>query len=407
MSIHANKSKVTGKVSSYTVRYRDHDDVQQRRTFPTKAAAKEFDLNIAVAKSQGSTTTAYVKRSQTFREVAEAALASVAADDRKANTREGYDLAYRVHIYPVFGDRRINTITSQEVEAWLTTMRTKVSKRTKKRLSASSVHGYWIALNTVFKYAHRHGLTASNPCDAVKKPRVKVEKRQDFPLLPGHVMKLSRILDEHAPYGFLVRFASHTGLREGELAALTIADVTSMGRVAPEVRVERSVRRVKGGWRVDTPKTAAGKRSVPLPRALREELEDYLGQHPYRHDPTAPLWPGRIPGSAGDPRGLDYDRQFDIGSVIRYYFKPALKALGLVGVRWHDLRHYYATVMISQIGRGAQYTLYEVSRWMGHASYQTTVDVYGHLLDVRPNVDVLDDIMRDADTGPTPLRALG
>lgn len=83
--------------------------------------------------------------------------------------------------------------------------------------------------------------------------------------------------------------------------------------------------------------------------------------------------------------------------MIRYYFKPALKERGLVGVRWHDLRHSYATVMISMIGKGAQYTLYEVSRWMGHASYQTTVDVYGHLLDARPNVDVLDDIMAAAE----------
>lgn len=316
-----------------------------------------------------------------------------------------------MHIYPTFGDRRINTITSVEVEAWLKEMRNKDSERTKKKkLSASTVHGAWIALNTVFEYAHRHGLTAANPCEAVKKPRVKVEKRREFPLQPGHVMKLSRLLDSHAPYGLLVRFAPHTGLREGELAALTVADVTSMGKVATEVRVERSVRRVKGGWKTDTPETAAGRRSTPLPRALRDELAAYLAEHPHRDDPSAALWPGRIPGSGGDPRGLDYDRQFDIGSVIRYYFKPALKELGLVDIRWHDLRHYYATVMISMIGKGAQYTLYVVSRWMGHASYQTTVDVYGHLLDARPNVDILDDIMSAAEAEAAvlaPIHALG
>lgn len=96
--------------------------------------------------------------------------------------------------------------------------------------------------------------------------------------------------------------------------------------------------------------------------------------------------------------------------MIRYYFKPALKDLGLVGVRWHDLRHYYATVMIPMIGKGAQYTLYEVSRWMGHAGYQTTVELYGHLLEAKSNVDVLDDIMAaaEADAGwVRPLRALG
>lgn len=101
------------------------------------------------------------------------------------------------------------------------------------------MQGAWIAINTVLKCAHRHGLIAANPCGAVKKPRVKVEKRREFPSQPGHVAQLTRLLDSHAPHGLPVRFAAHTGLREGELAALTVADVTSMGRIAREVRVER------------------------------------------------------------------------------------------------------------------------------------------------------------------------
>lgn len=67
--------------------------------------------------------------------------------------------------------------------------------------------------------------------------------------------------------------------------------------------------------------------------------------------------------------------------------------------------------MISMIGKGAQYTLKnQVSRWMGHASCKTTVDVNGHMLEATPNVDVLDDIMAaaEADAGSLrPLRALG
>lgn len=413
MSIHANKSKVTGKVISYTVRYRDHADEQQRHTVKgtgMHAAAKEFELNIAMAKSQGATTTAFIKKAQTFREVAQAALDAVGDDDRKDKTREGYDIAYRIHIYPVFGDRRINSITSREVEMWLKDMRTKNSERTKKPLSKNSVHGYWVALNTVFKYAHRHSLIATNPCDAVKKPRVKLDKHRHFPLQPGHVRRVAALLDAFAPCGFLVRFAAHTGLRSGELAALRIADVTSMGRVSGEVRVERSVRRVEGELVIDTPKTESGKRTVPLPRALREELVEYLEQHPYADDPDAALWPGRIPGTGGDPRGLDYNREFDIDSVKRYYFrKHALKPLGITGVTWHHLRHYYATVMISRIGKDAPFTLYDLSRWMGHASYQTTVDVYGHLLEARPSVDVLDTVMEAAEdrlSNVIPLRVV-
>lgn len=87
MSIHTNRLE-SGRVT-YTVRYRDHADEQQRRTFRTKAEAKDFELNISIAKANRSTTTAYVKRAQTFRDVADAALASVADDDRKDKTRDG------------------------------------------------------------------------------------------------------------------------------------------------------------------------------------------------------------------------------------------------------------------------------------------------------------------------------
>ena len=75
-------------------------------------------------------------------------------------------------------------------------------------------------------------------------------------------------------------------------------DVTSMGRVAGEVRAERSLHRAKGEWKIDTPKTKAAS-VVPLPRALREELAEYLEQHPHADDPDAALWPGRIPGTGG------------------------------------------------------------------------------------------------------------
>lgn len=66
-------------------------------------------------------------------------------------------------------------------------------------------------------------------------------------------------------------------------------------------------------------------------------------------------------------RMLDYDRQFDAGSMERYYFKPALAQLGLSGYSWHDLRHYYASLCAA-----AGIEIRKVSRWMGHANINTT-----------------------------------
>lgn len=74
--------------------------------------------------------------------------------------------------------------------------------------------------------AAKYRLITSDPCAVVDKSTVpKVERTY---LLPGHVRKLATILDDAAPYGLILRFAAFTGLREGELAALRIGDVSLM-----------------------------------------------------------------------------------------------------------------------------------------------------------------------------------
>lgn len=144
------------------------------------------------------------------------------------------------------------------------------------------------------------------------------------------------------------------------------------------------MQRVKGGWSVGTPKSARSTRDVPLSRDLLAELGAYLEQHPHRLDGDAALWPGRVPGGYGDLRApLDYDRQFDVASVYRHYFKPALARLGLPAVRWHDLRHFYASACAA-----AGIEIRKVSRWMSHANINTTDSIYTHLFNGSHDADM-------------------
>lgn len=133
-----------------------------------------------------------------------------------------------------------------------------------------------------------------------------------------------------------------------ELSLLRIRDVNLLHC---RVEVRRTLHRVKGGWEIGTPKSARSVRDVPFGRSLSGELAEYIAQHPRLNEPEAPLCPGRVPGGNGDVRLLDYDRQFDVSSVIRYYFKPPLAQLGITGVRWHDLRHFYASVCAAGTAR--------------------------------------------------------
>lgn len=170
------------------------------------------------------------------------------------------------------------------------------------------------------------------------------------------------------PTGALIRFAAYTGLRAAEITGLRVRDLNLS---AGHVEVRQTIRKVNGEWLTDTPKSVRSTRNVPLlNRALVAELRELLLAHPRSGDPDALFWPARENGS----RRLDYGRPIDVGGVRRYYLRSATAALGMPQMRFHDLRHTYASLMFA-----AGFKPYEVSRWMGHANVSTTDGIYAHL----------------------------
>lgn len=382
--------------TAYEVRWKVNGTFKQR-TFTVKREAERFALKVENEIADGNSTDALVKSSKTFREVAEASMAASTAQ-LKPKTAAGYELAYRLHIYPTLGARRINSITSLDVEAWIADMQTKIAPKTGKRYSPASVHGAFVALSKAFAYAVKHRLIGANPCTVVDKPRVPQVERRFFH--PSEVTAIASALDAYPPYGLIVRFAAATGLRQGELAALRVGDVKLFAR-QPVVQVRRTIARTKGGWAVGSPKTSRGTRDVPLSRTIATELQAYLAQHPYASSSDAQLWPGRIPGGAGDVRALDHARQFDAPSMERYYFKPALAQIGIEGMTWHDLRHYFASLCAA-----AGYDIRFVSRWMGHANINITDSTYTHLFNENHDMDALDSAAERARATMSPVASL-
>ncbi len=164
-----------------------------------------------------------------------------------------------------------------------------------------------------------------------------------------------------------------------------------------------SRKRSGGQWIEDTPKSVKSTRRVPLPGWLAERMADYLRDHPHADDPAAPLFPGkykgghthgkRTPGSR-PARSANWAEPIEPTLFYKNVLKPALLAAGLpastpargdrpaeAGVRLHDLRHTFATMALDD---GHDYR--EVSEWLGHADYATTLRVYAHWIpDTREN----------------------
>jgi hypothetical protein len=124
--------------AAYEVRWRQAGRFKQR-TFKVRRDAERFALRVEDEVEQGNSTDIYVRRSNTVREVVEASM-KAAEGKLKPNTLAGYELAYRLHLLPTFGTRRVTSVTSQDVERW-------VAELSAKGLSPASVRGTFVALN--------------------------------------------------------------------------------------------------------------------------------------------------------------------------------------------------------------------------------------------------------------------
>ena len=229
-------------------------------------------------------------------------------------------------------------------------------------------------------------------------------------------------------YGFAVLFAAHTGVRASELQGLRVQDVTlsDLSGTVGNVRVVRTASRRTGKWTYGTPKSdASTDRVIPLASWLADELRDYLAHtHPFaaKH-PHAPLFPGRrtrasrtaapydslSATSVGEEeaqlRHAEFIASFDWGhpvvadNLYDNYLQPACKALGLGSVRFHDLRHTFATMNLSA---GEHYM--QVSKWLGHSSFVLTLSTYADY--IREDEVVEPKVGRGTPRGPSNILKL-
>lgn len=274
----------------------------------------------------------------------------------KAHTLYKYKNALKCHVRPVLGDYYISKITPNDV-------RQLMSKLIKVR-SAKTTNNILTMLKTIFKYARRWGYIRISPCEDVDKYRVE---RQEMDYLnPQEIQVLLKHCDE--PFKTFVLTAVLTGMRKGELLGLQWGDIDWNSNT---IFVRRSLKWKSGynspdgstGWYFDTPKTRYSVRAVALTPRLKEALEI--------HRIHAPVNEHDLVFCNKDNNPLDPD------NIIKRYFQPALRMAGLRTIRFHDLRHTYTSLLIAQ-GENVKF----IQSQLGHASIQTTMDRYGHLLPV-------------------------
>jgi integrase len=293
----------------------------------------------------------------TFQEYLTRWLANSVRDTVRSTTYERYEQITRKHIVPEVGRVKLKALTPAHVRGLY-------RKKLEAGLSPRSVQYVHVTLHKALKQAVRDGLVPRNATEAVKPPQVRREEIR--PLTPEQVRMLFGAAKGDRLEALYV-MAVTTGLRQGELLGLKWDDVEVE---AGTLQVRRTLTTAKGGPVLSAPKTKASRRTVKLSQTALEALRSHLERQLDEIDRVGSLWceNGLIFASeVGEP--------LDRRDITTHRFKPLLRRSGLPKIRFHDLRHTCATLLLSK-----NVNPKVVSEMLGHASIAITLDTYSHVL---------------------------
>lgn len=347
-----------GKGKRWDVRWRDDASRQRHKAFERKTDAERFLAQVTADLARGAYFDPRAGR-VAFRTYAEQWRA---AQVHRATTAAQVETHLRRHVYPTFGDRSLASVRPSEVQAWV--------RGLERHLAPSTIEVVYSFVAGVFRAAVRDRLIIATPCVDVRLP--KREPKRVEPLAIARVEALIAAMPDR--YRALVVLAAGTGLRQGECFGLELDDIDWLHRA---LRVAQQLVLMPGGAPyIASLKTPASYRTVPLPRVVIDALTAHLAAFPAAEvevlDTTVRPDPKRRPAAlvftndAGRPL-----RRTRFSGVWRR--AAATAELG-DGVTFHDLRHYYASLLI-QHGESVKV----VQKRLGHKSAVETLDTYSHL----------------------------
>jgi len=334
----------------YVMDYYDSNGKRHRETLKANATlkkAKEKLREIEERIDRGI----YIpeKKVPTFSEVAKDWLQT-----KKTNIRETTWAVYECHVrrhLSAFNQVKINRITPADIEKLIDGLQSRM-------VNILTIRKTMTVLGQIMKYAVRHRYISFNPFTDSEKPRrrqgAEVEEKKIRVLNPDEI---TRLLDaiEDPKYKMLVQLAIMSGARQGELLGLKWPDIDwTVGQI--------HIKRTFNNHRWYKPKTKASIRKIDLGPSTMAALKRWRLACP----------PNELNLVFPSPSG---ERPADRTDFVNKAFEPALSKTGIGHIRFHDLRHTFASLLIEQ-GENIKY----IQSQLGHSTPRMTLEVYAHLM---------------------------
>lgn len=274
----------------------------------------------------------------------------------RESTWTRYAQLVRAEIAPVIGSVRLGRLRPVDVQRVVDSM-------VGKGLAARTVVQGYRVLSASLAQAVRWQMLSVNPASAVRPPRIqRAELTTPEPEQVSAIVKAAEGTWCRLP----ILLGAATGMRRGEVFGLRWRDVDlDAGRL----HVNGSLQRVEGKLSIIEPKSPRARRTISLPASVVETLRQHRKEQTERRLLLGDAWTDSdlvVEQGDGTPRDPD---------TVTHRFQDFAAAAGVKGVRFHDLRHAYAT---SLLRAGVHPKI--VSEALGHASTAFTMDVYSHVV---------------------------
>lgn len=284
-----------------------------------------------------------------------------AASKLAPKTIETYNYTLNAHILPAFQNRKLDQIKPIHLTEYFKSLES-------MGLSSSTIQKHYNVLSSIFNFAKKNLLIKHNPVKNAEKPVVRYKQFDVY--TPQEVAKLYNLLkNEPKHQQLMIKLAINTGMRKGELLGLQWQDIDFDSN---KIRIVHSLSYTKdNGYLLKEPKNGKP-RTVIAPKHLMDELKAYHHEKKKERLMAGELW-----------EGGDYFFVFSTSLGKPFYptvpgtwWRRFLKRTGFKKIRFHDLRHTAATLLISQ---GVHPKV--IAERLGHADIQLTMNTYGHYLE--------------------------
>lgn len=268
----------------------------------------------------------------------------------KKSTYVAYSLIVETHILPAFGD--LTTVTEKDVQEF-------VLQKLQSGLSQKTIKDMLIVLRMILKFGAKKQYCAYVPFDVIF-PTDREKQELDVLSVVNQRKIVSYVRDNFTFRNLGILICLSTGIRIGEVCALTWDDIDIDNGV---IHIRKTIQRIyvnEGGVRktellIDTPKTATSMRDIPMIKELYEVLK------PLKKVVRSDYYVLTNDAEPTEPR------------TYRNYYKRLLDKLGIPPIKFHGLRHSFATRCIE-----SKCDYKTVSVILGHSNISTTLNLYVH-----------------------------